>query len=158
VISAPGEPEGDPTAGPVRQPGDTSTSFAALPAPPERADYLLVFHELPGVGLCLNGRRGLGNAPALLAGPGTRMSVRVLNATDAPLAFYIAGHRWEHAGRWMDGELLAPATGVALALLEDSFAKGGGLGEWLITGRASGQAVSGSLVVTEGGALTLAAG
>ncbi len=158
VIWAPGEPEGDPPPGPVRGPGDTSTTFAALPAPPERGDYLLAFHELPGVGLCMNGRRGLGSTPALLAAPGTRMTVRALNATDAPLAFYIAGHRWEHAGRWTDVELLAPGAGVELSILSGSLAEGGGLGEWLITGRAGGQTVHGSLVVTEGGAVTLASG
>jgi hypothetical protein len=142
----------------VRQPGDTSVQFAAVPAPPKRGDYLLVFHELPGVGLCLNGRRGLGSTPALVAGPGTRMNVRLLNATDAPLAFYMAGHRWEHASRWTDVELLAPGAGVELSILSASFAEGGGAGEWLITGRAGGQAVHGSLVVTEGGAVTLASG
>lgn len=158
VIWAPGEPEGDAPPGPVRQPGDTSVQFAAVPAPPKRGDYLLVFHELPGVGLCLNGRRGLGSTPALVAGPGTRMNVRLLNATDAPLAFYMAGHRWEHASRWTDVELLAPGAGVELSILSASFAEGGGAGEWLITGRAGGQAVHGSLVVTEGGAVTLASG
>jgi hypothetical protein len=158
VIWAPGEPEGDQPSGPVRGPGDTSTVFAALPAPPKLGDYLLVFHELPGVGLCLNGRRGLGSTPALLAAPGTRMTVRALNATDAPLAFYISGHRWEHAGRWTDVELLAPGGGVELSILSGSLAEGGGPGEWLITGRASGQTVHGSLVVTDGGAVTLASG
>jgi hypothetical protein len=158
VISAPGEPEGDPPSGPVRVPGDTPISFSAVPPPPRRGDYLLVFHELAGVGLCINGRRGLGSTPALVAGPGTRMTVRAVNATDAPLAFYIAGHRWQQGLRWMDAELIAPGAGVSLSMLSDSFAEGGGLGEWLITGRAGGQSVHGSLVVTEGGAVRLTTG
>jgi|GEM_PF-2188896 len=158
VISAPGEPEEDPPSGPLRVSGDTAVIYAAVPTPPQRADYLLVFHELAGVGLCLNGRQGLGSTPALVAGPGTRMTVRAINATGAPLSFYIAGHRWQHGGRWVDSELLAPGAGVSLSILTASFAEGGGTGEWLITGRAGEQAVHGSLVVTEGGPLALVSG
>ncbi len=158
VIYAPGEPESDMPPGPVRSRGDTAASFAAVPSPPRRGDYLLVFHELPGVGLSINGRRGLGNTPALVAGSGSRMTVRVLNATDAPLSFHIAGHRWQQGGRWVDSELLAPGAGVTLAILSDSFAEGGGRGEWLITGRVDGQVVHGSLVVTGGGAVALTSG
>jgi hypothetical protein len=154
VIWAPGEPEGDQPPAPVGGPGAPATSVA----PPERGDYLLVFHELPGVGLCLNGRRGLGNTPALLAAPGTRMTVRALNATETPLALYIAGHRWQQAGRGVDAELLTPGGGATLSILSGSFAEGGGPGEWLITGRAGAQTVQASLVVSEGGAVAPAAG
>src|SRR5690606_25305722 len=72
VILAPGEQEPDEPAGPLRRAGDTSAKFAAVPLAPRRTDYLLVFHELPGVGLCLNGRTGLGNTPALVTGMETR--------------------------------------------------------------------------------------
>ena len=57
-----------------------ATRFAAVPAPPKRGEYVLLFHELPGVGLCLNGRQALGNTPTLVAGMGTRLAIHCLNA------------------------------------------------------------------------------
>ena len=155
LIRAPGEQLADLPARALRQPGNTATHFAAVPPPPKRADYVLVFHELPGVGLCLNGRQALGNTPALVAGEGTRLTVRCLNATAAPLAVHIHGHRWEHTGDSTDVEVLPPGGGASLSLLSGSFEFGGGLGEWLITGQAGLAVVSGSLVVTGGGAVSL---
>jgi hypothetical protein len=139
----------------LRQPGDSATRFAAVPLPPKRGEYVLVFHELPGVGLCLNGRQALGNTPALVAGEGTRIALRCINASGAPVAVHIHGHRWEHAGVTTDVQLLAPGGGGTLSILSASAEYGGGLGEWLITGTSAGGAVSGSLVVTGGGAVTL---
>jgi len=155
VIMAPGEQEADAPAGPLRRAGDSSTHFAAVPAPPKRADHLLVFHELPGVGLCLNGRAGLGNTPALVAGEGTRLTLRCLNVTDQPLAVSLPGHRWERGPNYTDVELLPPGGGATLAILSGSAEDGGGLGEWPIIGRAGGQMVMGSLVTTKGGAVAL---
>jgi FtsP/CotA-like multicopper oxidase with cupredoxin domain len=159
-IHAPGEPEGDlpPQPARARVAGDqelAAMTFPALPPPPKRGDYLLVFHELPGVGLCINGRRGLGSAPALLSGSGTRMTIRAVNATAAPLSFYIAGHRWQRAGRWVDAELLAPAEGISLPILAGSLAEGGEPGEWLITGRSGAQVANASLAATGDGSMTI---
>lgn len=89
--------------------------FRAVPSPPKRGEYLLVFHELPGVGLCLNGRMELGNTPALVVGEGTRMTVRCLNATPDALAVAIQGHRWERGNHYTDVELLPPGGAVVLA-------------------------------------------
>ena len=158
VIQAPGEQEPDAPAGPLRRDGDTTERFAALPAPPRRTDYVLAFHELPGVGLCLNGRAGLGNTPLLVAGPETRMTVRCVNATAHPLAVHIGGHRWEQGSAYSDVALLPPGAGATLSILSGSAEGGGGLGEWLITGHAGNQSVSGSFVCTRGGALHLVSG
>lgn len=155
LIRAPGEQLSDVPARGLRQPGDTATHIASVPPPPKRADYVLVFHELPGVGLCLNGRQALGNTPVFIAGEGTRMTVRCLNATTVPLAVHIHGHRWEHAGESTDVQVLAPGGGASLSLLSGSSEFGGGLGEWLISGQAGLAVVSGSLVVTGGGAMSL---
>lgn len=157
VIQAPGEQEPDAPAGSLRRAGDTSTRFAAVSAPPKRADYLLVFHELPGIGLCLNGRTGLGNTPALVTGEGTRMTVRCLNATHHPVAVTIPGYRWEQGSHYTDVELLPPGGGATLAILSGSAEGGGGPGEWLITGRAGNLFVQGSFVNTQGGPLELMA-
>lgn len=156
IIEAPGEQEPDAPAGPLRQAGDTASRFAAVPQLPKRGEYLLVFHELPGVGLCLNGRVGLGNTPALVVGEGTRMTVRCLNATVEVLTVATQGHRWEQGDRYTDVALLPPGGGATLAILSGSAESGGGLGEWLITGRSGRQVVSGSFVTTRGGAIELA--
>ena len=159
VIQAPGEQEPDPPAGPLRRAGDTTQRFATVPAPPRRADYLLAFHELPGVGLCLNGRAGLGNTPLLVTGIETRMTLRCVNATTNPLTVYVAGHRWERGGgNYTDVELLPPGGGATLSILSGSAEGGGGPGEWLITGRSGSQSVSGSLITTRGGAVDLVSG
>lgn len=155
LIRAPGEQAPDTPAKGLRQTGDTPTRFAAVPPPPKRGEYLLVFHELPGAGLCLNGRQVLGNTPAFVVGEGTRMAVRCLNAATTPVAVHIQGHRWEHAGAVTDVQLIAPGGGSTLSLLSGSSEYGGGPGEWLITGQAGSAAVTGSLVVTSGGAVSL---
>jgi FtsP/CotA-like multicopper oxidase with cupredoxin domain len=155
IIQAPGEQAPDAPPGPLRRAGDTAASFAAVPPPPKRADYLLVFHELPGVGLCLNGRAGLGNTPALVVGEGTRMTVRLLNAATQPMTIHIDGHRWEQGDHYTDVAFLPPHSGATLSILAGSAEGGGGPGEWLITGRMGDLVVKGSFVTTPGGAVQL---
>ena len=156
IIRAPGEQRPDLPAAALRQPGDTATRFAAVPAPPKRGEYVLLFHELPGVGLCVNGRQGLGNTPNLVAGVGTRMSIHCLNAASSPVTVHIHGHRWQCNGRYVDAEVLTTGGGATLSILSGSAESGGGLGEWLITGTTARAQVVGSLVVTAGGAVALA--
>jgi len=117
---------------------------------------VLLFHELPGVGLCLNGRQGLGNTPTLVAGIGTRMAIHCLNAASYPITVHMDGHRWQRGDRWVDAELLPAGGGATLSLLSGSAENGGGPGEWLLTGTAGAGQVAGSLLVTAGGAVSLA--
>lgn len=156
IIRAPGEQTPDAPATALRQPGDTASRLAAVPPPPKRGEYVLLFHQLPGVGLCLNGRQGLGNTPALVVGVGTRMAVHCLNAAATPVTVHIHGHRWADGDRYVDTALLPPGGGATLSMLSGSAESGGGLGEWLIVGTAGDAQVVGSLVVTTGGAVTLA--
>lgn len=156
VIRAPGEQTPDRPMQPVRQAADTAVQFAAVPKPPRRGEYLLVFHNVPGIGLCVNGRRDLGSTPALVAGEGTRMTIHCINATDALLTVHIHGHRWEAGDRWIDSELLPAYSAATLAMLSGSAENGGGTGEWLISGRTGEDTVLSSLVVTAGGAVALA--
>jgi FtsP/CotA-like multicopper oxidase with cupredoxin domain len=158
LIRAPGEQEPDRPPVPVRQPQDSATRFAAVPQPPKRGEYILVFHELPGVGLCLNGRQLLGNTPTLVAGTGTRMTVRCLNATLGPVSVHLHGFRWEHAGSWVDTQVLPPGGGATLSIMAGSAEQGGDLGEWLVVGRSGTASVAGSLLVTDGGPAVLASG
>jgi hypothetical protein len=156
IIRAPGEQRPDLPAAALRQPGDTATRFAAVPPPPKRGEYVLLFHELPGVGLCLNGRQELGNTPSLVVGMGTRAAIHCLNAAPYPVTVHIHGHRWQSGGRSVDAELLPAGGGATLSILSGSAESGGGLGEWLLTGSTGAARVVGSLVVTAGGALALA--
>jgi FtsP/CotA-like multicopper oxidase with cupredoxin domain len=155
IIRAPGEQRPDLPAAILRQPGDTTTRFAAVPPPPKRGEHVLLFHELPGVGLCLNGRQALGNTPALVTGLGTRMALQCLNATASPVTVHIHGHRWEREGHWVDTEVLPAGGGATLSILSGSSENGGGLGEWLVTGTTADAQVAGSLVVTAGGVVML---
>lgn len=156
LVRAPGEQQPERPARALRQPGDTVTHLAAVPQPPKRGEYVLLFHELPGAGLCLNGRQGLGNTPALVAGMGTRLIIHCLNGAPYPVSVHIHGHRWQNGGRSVDTELLPAGGNTTLSLLAGSTQSGGGPGEWLITGAAGGAQVAGSLVVTTGGAVSLA--
>lgn len=155
IIRAPGEQRPDLPAAALRQPGDTSIRFAAVPPPPKRGEYVLLFHELPGVGLCLNGRQALGNTPTLVTGMGTRMAIHCLNAAAQPITLHVRGHRWLSGGRYVDAELLPVGGGATLSIHSGSAESGGGPGEWLIIGTAGAAQVVGSMVVTAGGAVTL---
>jgi plastocyanin len=66
--------------------------------PADQTLFLLLFHEMPGVGMCINGRKYLGNAPTLIAGPKTRMRFGVLGMGETFHTFHIHGHRWVIAG------------------------------------------------------------
>jgi plastocyanin/FtsP/CotA-like multicopper oxidase with cupredoxin domain len=66
--------------------------------PADQTLFLLLFHEMPGVGMCINGRKYLGNAPTLVAGPKTRMRFGVLGMGETFHTFHIHGHRWVIAG------------------------------------------------------------
>ncbi|MFQ5858762.1 MAG: multicopper oxidase domain-containing protein [Anaerolineae bacterium] len=157
IVRGGGERKPDLPAGPLRQPGDGPLSFAAVPEPPRQGEYILLFHELEGAGECLNGRQLLGNTPTLLAKPEGRMRFRIINFTNRPQTFHVHGHRWKQGDVWLDTEILGTAGTLTVDMLEDSSQHGGGLGEWLVMSHAS-HAMAGTLLVTEGGAVTLPAG
>jgi plastocyanin len=62
--------------------------------PPARAQYLLLFHEMAGVGVCINGRKFLGNTPTLLASPTTHMRFGAVAMGSMFHTFHLHGHRW----------------------------------------------------------------
>jgi plastocyanin/FtsP/CotA-like multicopper oxidase with cupredoxin domain len=71
-----------------------SLSVGTYRQPPDQALFLLLFHELEGAGMCINGRQNLGNAPTLVAGAATRMRFGIAGMGDAFHTFHIHGHRW----------------------------------------------------------------
>jgi plastocyanin len=71
--------------------------FRNYKAPPSKAQYLQLFHELTNApGMCINGRTYLGNTPSLVAGVNTRMRFGVvgMGGTAGIHTFHIHGHRW----------------------------------------------------------------
>ncbi len=63
--------------------------------PPQKALYLQLYHELPRVGMLINGRKYLGNTPTLVAGPNTKMRFGLVGMNmDAFHTFHLHGHRW----------------------------------------------------------------
>ncbi len=105
--------------------------------PADQALFLLLFHELPGVGACINGRKYLGNAPTLVAGPKTRMRFGILGMGEMFHTFHIHGHRWvitgpsgktpstieqsaqtEAASQFQDTTLLGPGSSFAFTIEE----------------------------------------
>jgi len=62
--------------------------------PPTKALYLQLYHEFANAGMCVNGRKYLGNTPTVLAGPTTIMKFGVVGMGTMAHTFHIHGHRW----------------------------------------------------------------
>jgi plastocyanin/FtsP/CotA-like multicopper oxidase with cupredoxin domain len=64
--------------------------------PPIKAQYLLLFHNLTGAQMCINGRKFLGNTPTVVGGPQTqiRFGVVGMGNVDGFHTFHLHGHRW----------------------------------------------------------------
>jgi len=75
-------------------------------APPTQALYLQLFHTLGDAGMCINGRKYLGNTPTMIAGPRTKMRFGVVGMGSEAHTFHIHGHRWIVPGP--DGTVLIP--------------------------------------------------
>lgn len=84
--------------------------------PPTKALYLQLFHTLGDAGVCINGRKYLGNTPTVIAGPrtatqpGTKMRFGVVGMGSEFHTFHIHGHRW----------VLPGPTGTDLATIQTS--------------------------------------
>jgi hypothetical protein len=64
--------------------------------PAARTQYLLLFHNLTGAEMCINGRKYLGNTPTVVAGPQTAMRFGIVGMgnVDGFHTFHLHGHRW----------------------------------------------------------------
>jgi len=69
--------------------------FSHYVTPPTKALYLQLYHELKGMGMCINGRQYLGNTPTVVAGRETLMRFGVVGMNmESFHTFHIHGHRW----------------------------------------------------------------
>jgi FtsP/CotA-like multicopper oxidase with cupredoxin domain/plastocyanin len=62
--------------------------------PPIKALYLQLFHTMGDAGVCINGRKYVGNTPTMIAGTSTRMRFGVVGMGSDVHTFHIHGHRW----------------------------------------------------------------
>lgn len=127
--------------------------------PPYKALYLQLYHEMPGVGMVINGRKFLGNAPTVVAGPNTKMRFGVVGMNQAMFhTFHLHGHRWVIPGpkgdkpgggagpnaiqdstlvqavsQFEDTKIFGPANSFSFTINEGTFMGapiGAALGEW----------------------------
>jgi hypothetical protein len=103
--------------------------IARFVAPPTKALYLQLFHELhddpknDNRGSYINGRRNLGNTPTLIGGINTKMrfGLGAMNLSDTH-TFHIHGHRWVIPGPSGDkvGGTAPPGSGVQVSTLNQA--------------------------------------
>ena len=128
--------------------------------PPEKAQYLQYYHELPGVGgMTINGRRYLGNTPTLIGGLNTKMRFGLAAMNGLTFhTFHLHGHRWVLTGpqgdtpqeiqgssqtqavsQFEDTKIFGPANSFSFTINQGSFMgshfsptpeRAPGLGEW----------------------------
>ena len=73
----------------------TGLCLSLYRSPPEKAQYLQIFHELPGIGMSINGRRFLGNTPTMVGGLETKMRFGLAAMNNSTFhTFHLHGHRW----------------------------------------------------------------
>ena len=153
--------------------------------PPAKALYLQLFHTLTDAGMCINGRKYLGNTPTLVAGPHTRMRFGVVGMGSDFHTFHIHGHRWVLPGphgnnpdaikgsvqdtpvsQFEDTRTFGPANSFVFTIEEgsgfmraDPFTPGSPVGEWHMHCHVlmhMDQGMMGSLlVINENGGLAL---
>jgi len=150
--------------------------------PPERAQYLQLYHEMTGAGMTINGRKYLGSTPTLLAGLHTKMRFGLVGMNEQMFhTFHLHGHRWTIPGpdgntagaiqgspqvmavsQFEDTRTFGPANSFAFTVNQGSFMGSlrpplaGGLGEWHMHCHVLGHmhdGMMGSLLVVQGGQL-----
>lgn len=149
--------------------------------PPQREVILQLYHEIQGVGVGINGRQFLGNAPTVLAGPDTVMRFGLVSMGDMFHTFHLHGHRWIIPGphgttpsaqqfspqdtpvsQFEDTRTFGPANSFTFTIdgRAGSFMRAGGgsppqaLGEWHMHCHVLGHMMSGmmgSLLIVQGG-------
>lgn len=97
--------------------------FCFFRTPPDKGQYLLLFHELNGV-QCINGRQYLGNTPTVIGGLNTKMRFGVvgMGQFNSFHTFHIHGHRWVIKGPDgnTDGAIQGSVQNVAVSQFEDT--------------------------------------
>jgi plastocyanin len=151
--------------------------------PPTKMLILQLFHTLKNAGMCMNGRKYLGNTPTIVAGRDTKMRFGVVGMGSDTHTFHLHGHRWIVPGpngsdpvaiqgspqnhpvsQFEDTRLFGPANSLAFTIdgKSGSFMRAGGpppdaaLGEWHMHCHVLNHmmlGMMGSLLIIRGGEL-----
>jgi plastocyanin/FtsP/CotA-like multicopper oxidase with cupredoxin domain len=125
--------------------------------PPNKMLILQLYHSLKNAGMCINGRKYLGNTPTIVTGRDTKMRFGVVGMGSDTHTFHLHGHRWTIPGpdgndpvtiqgspqnhpvsQFEDTRVFGPANSLAFTIdgHSGSFMRAGGpapdaaLGEW----------------------------
>ena len=150
--------------------------------PPNKAQYLLLFHTLGDAGMCINGRKFLGNTPTVVSGPTTLMRFGVVGMISDFHTFHLHGHRWTIPGpdgtspnviqgsiqnravsQFEDTRAFGPANSFSFTIQQDSGSffgafPGQAVGEWHMHCHVQSHMMDGmmgSLKIINGGELAL---
>jgi FtsP/CotA-like multicopper oxidase with cupredoxin domain/plastocyanin len=150
--------------------------------PPDRAQYLQLYHEMTGTGMLINGRKYLGNTPTVIAGLNTKMRFGLVGMNLLHFhTFHLHGHRWTIPGpdgnnpgaiqgspqltavsQFEDTRTFGPANSFSFTVNQGSFMgalrapDARALGEWHMHCHVLGHmhdGMMGSLLVVEAGQL-----
>lgn len=90
--------------------------------PPANAQYIQLYHQLGDAGMCINGRKFMGNTPTVIGGPNTKMRFGIIGMGSDFHVFHLHGNRWIIPGP--DGTDLGTIQGSiqdrAVSQFEDS--------------------------------------
>jgi plastocyanin len=151
--------------------------------PPGKMLILQLYHSLKNAGMCINGRKYLGNTPTIVSGRDTRMRFGVVGMGSDTHTFHLHGHRWTIPGpdgndpvtiqgspqnhpvsQFEDTRIFGPANSLAFTIdgKSGSFMRAGGpapdaaLGEWHMHCHVLNHMMTGmmgSLLIIRGGEL-----
>jgi plastocyanin/FtsP/CotA-like multicopper oxidase with cupredoxin domain len=154
--------------------------------PPNKMLILQLYHSLKNAGMCINGRKYLGNTPTIVAGTDTKMRFGVVGMGSDTHTFHLHGHRWilpgphgtdpntiqgspqnSPASQFEDTRVFGPANSFVFTIdgKSGSFMRAGGpaadaaLGEWHMHCHVLNHMMTGmmgSLLIVHGDDLALA--
>lgn len=141
--------------------------------PPMEARYLQLYHELHEGGMCINGRRYLGNTPTFVGGLSTKMQFGLAAMNNLGYhTFHLHGHRWASTRMFLantigasnlpviqfeDTRIFGPAESFTFTVeqgKETAPPKGKAKGEWHMHCHVLGHMMNGmmgSLLIVEEG-------
>jgi plastocyanin/FtsP/CotA-like multicopper oxidase with cupredoxin domain len=146
--------------------------------PPANAQYIQLFHELDGVGMCINGRKYMGNTPTVIGGANTKMRFGVIGMGSDFHVFHLHGNRWIIPGpdgtdlgtiqnspevravsQFEDSRTFGPANSFSFTIPQGTFfgaSPAGAIGEWHMHCHVLAHmfdGMMGSLLIIKGGEL-----
>jgi plastocyanin len=146
--------------------------------PPANAQYLQLYHELDGIGMCINGRKYMGNTPTVIGGAATKMRFGLIGMGSDFHVFHLHGNRWIIPGpdgtnlgaiqgsiqdravsQFEDSRTFGPANSFSFTIHQGSFfgtSLEGHIGEWHMHCHVlahMNDGMMGSLLIINGGEL-----